>query len=422
MLDLKKICENPDYYQALLRKRSADIDLSSLVSVYHENIYVKTHLDGLRSQRNEVSKKIAAIRRAGDKDVSLEESAVGLKKEISNLEEKQKVLDVNLRALAVVLPNIPHDSVPVSYNEGDKVILRSSGREREADFELRDHLSLCTELGMLDFKTGSKIAGSQFPLYRGKGAILERAILNFLVDKVTSKGYQLIIPPLMVNERSAFTAGGLPKFKDQLYHCDKDDLFMIPTSEVPLAGLHLDDLLSADDLPEYYTACTANFRREAGAYGSKERGLIRVHQFNKVEMFKYVRPESSYEEFDKLVSDAESLVQDFELPCRVALLPTSDMAQQAAKTIDIEIHIPSQKRYYETSSCSNCEDYQARRGNMRFKDETGKIRYMHTINGSGLATSRLFASIVENNQTKEGGITIPKVLVKYTGFDYIASR
>ena len=422
MLDLKKLAEHPAEYQRLLRTRSPDIDLSPLVEVYSESIAVKQQLDELRTQRNEISQQISAVRKSGGKDTSLEERATRLKGQIAELERKSTDLETGVQAIAITLPNIPHPSVPVSYDESDKVIIRSGGNEREFDFPVTDHLTLCTNLGMLDFKTGAKLSGSQFPLYKGKGASLERALLNFLVDRVTSKGYQLVIPPLLVNERTAFTSGGLPKFRDQLYFCDKDGLFLIPTSEVPLVGMHIDDMLSVDDLPKCYTACTPNFRREAGTYGSKERGLIRVHQFNKVEMFKFVRPETSDSEFEKLVADAESLVRELELPHRTALLPTSDMAQQAAKTVDIEVHIPSQGRYYETSSCSNCGDYQARRGNIRFRDENGKIRFVHTLNGSGLATSRLFASIVENNQTPDGGIKIPEALVKYTGFDTILSE
>ncbi|MDX9754695.1 MAG: serine--tRNA ligase, partial [bacterium] len=290
------------------------------------------------------------------------------------------------------------------------------GEKREFGFTPKNHLELGKIHNLFDFERGAKITGSQFPLYWGWGADLEWALLTFMREHNRSRGYTTVIPPLLLNRESTFTSGNLPKFEDQLYKCKEDPFYLLPTSEVPMTSLYRDEILEEAQLPLYYTAQTPCFRREAGTYGSEERGLVRVHQFNKVELYKFVVPETSYEELESLVKDAEHILEELELHYRTMLLVTGDIGNQSAKTYDIEVWLPGQNSYYEVSSCSNCEDYQARRGNIRYRSkETGKPRYVHTLNGSGLATPRLLISILENNQQEDGSIVIPPVLRKYLG-------
>jgi seryl-tRNA synthetase len=297
--------------------------------------------------------------------------------------------------------------------------LREFGQKPQFSFPFKNHIELGEQLGLLDFPRAAKIAGSRFPLYRGKGALLEMALISFMMRYHTEKnGYIPIFPPFLGNPESFFAAGQLPKFADQVYFCPEDKLYLNPTAEVLLTNLHRDEILDGSQLPLKYCAYTACFRREAGTYGEEEKGLIRMHQFNKVELFKFTKPEESYQELESLVEDAEDILKELNVHYRVALLPTCDLAQQSAKTIDLEVWIPSQNRYYEVSSISNCEDFQARRGNIRFRREKGsKPEYVHTLNGSGLATSRLFVAILENNQQPDGSVLIPKPLQEYVGTD-----
>lgn len=422
MLDIKKIFERTKYFQERLRTRDQSIDLSELVLLYEQKKAKTPILDSYRRERKELSKEIGELKKDGQ-DCSHQISKVNeLKLKTRKEEDSISNLDFRITEILSTLPNIPHKSVPVSYNEEDKKVIYEGNIEGISIHRSKDHLELGKNLGILSMEKGSKISGTGFPVYIGKGAELEMAILNFLLDHARSKGYTQVILPVLVDEKTAFVAGNLPKFRDQLYRIESDNLFLIPTSEMPLASLHRDEVLDADQLPLYYACLTPNFRREAGSAGKRDKGLIRTHQFNKVELFKYVHPEKSYEEFDLLVKDVRMLVEMFGIPYRVTLLPTCDLAQQASKTIDVEIWIPSQKKFYEVSSCSNCEDYQTRRGNTKFRDSNRKLQYIHTLNGSGLATSRLFVSILENYQDADGNVAIPEVLIPYTRFEKLTAK
>jgi seryl-tRNA synthetase len=320
------------------------------------------------------------------------------------------------------LPNIPHDSVPSGAKE-EKVVLRQGGEPPAFDFPPRHHLALARDLGLLDMERGVKLAGPRFPMYTGQGARLELMLIDWMFQlHVREHGYIPILPPALANRTSFLVSGQLPKFEEDLYHCERDDLYLNPTAESLLANLHRDEILREEDLPLRYVAYTPCFRREAGTYGEAERGLIRVHQFNKVELFHYTTPERSYHDLEELVGHAEQVLQLLGLHYRVTLLTAQDLAQQSAKTIDLEVWLPAQGGYYEVSSCSNCEAYQARRGNIRFRAALGgKPRFVHTLNGSGLATSRLFAALLEQNQRQDGSVVLPPLLAELLGENVLAT-
>ncbi len=415
MLDIRIIRQNPELVEKKLQRRDPSISLSRLPELDRRWRSLLAQIEEMRREQNLGSQQIARYKQEG-KDTG--ESIVRMQelaRKIRMGKEELEKLEEEIRQIMLELPNIPHDSVPVSLNSGDKVVLREGGKKLNLNFPLLNHLEIGKELGILDFDRASKISGSQFPMYVGWGAELEWALLNYMIEvQVKEKDYQLILPPQLVNTRSMLVAGNLPKFEVQLYKCHDDNLYLIPTAEVPLTNLHRDEILREEDLPLRYAAYSSCFRREAGTYGAEERGLIRVHQFNKIELYKFVTPETSYPELEFLVQDAEDIVKRLDLPYRVTLLVTGDLAQQSAKTIDIEVWLPAQKAYYEVSSCSNCEDYQARRGNIRYRPREGRSpRYVHTLNGSGLATSRLMVAILENYQQEDGSIVIPEVLRKY---------
>ncbi len=417
MIDLKKLRENPEELEARLRKKDSSISLKDIIELDEKLRKVSTETDELKNKRNVVSKEIGLLK---GKDEERSQKIIEMKSvsdEIQKLDEKIRQIEAELQAKVCLLPNPPHDSVPVSEDENDKVIVRSFKEKPVYDFELKNHVELGTTLGMFDFERAAKISQAMFPLYRGDGARLEWALLHFLMDTLTmEKEFEIIIPPYLVNPTTAFTSGNLPKFEDQLYKCKEDELYLIPTAEVPLGSIYRDEILDESDLPVNLCAYTACFRREAGAHGREERGLIRVHQFNKVEMFKYVKPETSYDELEKLVGCAEYMLQKLGLHHRTALLVTTDIAQQSAKTYDVECWLPAQGSYYEVSSCSNCEDFQARRGQIRYRPEgSKKTQLVHTLNGSGLATSRLMVSIIETYQQPDGSVSIPEALRKYMG-------
>ena len=415
MLDIKLIRQNFQLIEEKLKRRDSSLSLSQLLELDRRWRNLLAQVEEMRRKRNLGSEEIARCKQEG-KDASRKMAELQqLAPMIRSEEEELEKLEAEIQQVLMGLPNIPHESVPVSYRSEDKVVLREGGKILKYNFPLLNHLEMGKELGLFDFDRASGISGSQFAMYVGWGAKLEWALLNFMMEvQVDEKGYQLILPPYLVNSRSMTVAGNLPKFAVQLYKCQDDDLYLIPTAEVPLTNLRQDEILREEDLPLYYAAYSACFRREAGTYGAEERGLIRVHQFNKIELYKFVIPETSYSEFELLVQDAEDIVERLDLPYRVALLTTGDLAQQSAKTIDIEVWLPAQKAYYEVSSCSNCEDYQARRGNIRYRPrEGGSLRYVHTLNGSGLATSRLMVAILENYQQADGSIIVPEVLRKY---------
>ncbi len=423
MLSLQRIRENPKEIERRLQTRDPQIKLDGLLRLDEERRSLIAQTEDLKRQRNEGSEQIGKLLRE-----KKEKEAQALKDEMKRISDRIKQLDDELQQketrisdLLARLPNVPHESVPISLNKGDKKVLREYKAKREFDFPFRSHLELGEALNILDFPRAAKIAGSRFPMYKGLGAKLEMALITFMFKyQVEKNGYTPIFPPFLGNELSFFTASQLPKFKDDVYCIEKDGLYLNPTAEVLLANLHRDEILEAEQLPLKYAAYTACFRREAGTYGEEEKGLIRMHQFNKVELFKFTKPEDSYMELEKLVEDAEAILKELDLHYRVTLLPTCDLAQQSAKTIDLEVWIPSQGRYYEVSSCSNCEDFQARRGNIRFRREkNAKPEFVHMLNGSGLATSRLFAAILETNQQKDGSIVVPEPLRDYMGADVI---
>jgi len=415
MIDIKLIRENPGEIEARLRKKDKNVDISRIVELDQELRDISMEADELKNLRNRVSKEIGQFK--GDKEAR-EEKIKEMKEvsqKIKDMDERIHEMDEELSVLLAGLPNIPHESVPVSEDEDDKEITKTHGEKPSFDFEIKNHVELGAGLGILDFERGAKVSQAMFPLFVGDGARLEWALINFMRDTLTQeKGFKLVIPPYLVNEQTAFTSGNLPKFGDQLYKCRDDDLYLIPTSEVPMTSMHRDEILEEDNLPLCYCAYTACYRREAGAHGKGERGLIRVHQFNKVEMFKFVKPETSFDELENLVGIAEEMVEKLGLHYRTALLVTTDIAQQSAKTYDIEVWLPGQGKYYEVSSCSNCTDFQARRGKIRYRPkDSKKTRLVHTLNGSGLATSRLMVSILETYQQQDGSIIIPEILRPY---------
>jgi len=419
VLDLKRIRENPKEIELQLQRRSPELSLQLIVDLDEKHRQLLVQVETLRSQQKTLSKEFGQAKSKGLDGSELMSRMTAIKEQIASLETPLRETEEELQRQLELLPNIPHASVPTSMDKKQNVEVRHWGEKRPFDFEPKNHLQLSDSLGLFDLERAAKIAGSQFPMYMGLGARLELALIQFMLDENMKKGFVPVLPPLLVNAASMFTSGNLPKFADQLYKCQDDPLYLIPTSEVPLTNIYRDEILEESQLPLYYCSFTPCFRREAGSYGAEERGLVRVHQFNKVEMYKFTTPETSYDELESLVASAEDLVRKLGLHYRTMLLVTGDIGQQSAKTYDIEVWLPGQNAYYEVSSCSNCEDYQARRGNIRYRPSgeggKGKPRFLHTLNGSGLATSRLMISLIENNQQPDGSVVIPEVLRKYLG-------
>lgn len=424
MIDIKLVRKEPEKVKELLSRRDSAYAgmVDELLAVDQERRSLISEVEKLKSKRNKLSKEIGKLFKEGKKEEglklkaeveSISERIVEIEKELSEVESKFK-------ELLLSIPNIPHPSVPVGEDEEDNVVVRYWGKKPQFDFEPSPHWDLAKSLGILDFDRATKLAGSRFVIYRRLGAKLERALINFMLDvHTTEHGYEEIIPPFLVNTKTMTGTGQLPKFKDDLYKVEKDDLWLIPTAEVPLTNIHAGEILPEKELPKYYTAYTPCFRREAGAHGRDVRGIMRLHQFNKVELVKIVHPEKSYEELERLVREAERILQLLGLHYRVVELCTGDLGFSAAKTYDIEVWIPSQNRYREISSCSNCEDFQARRAQIRFRDKKGNTNYVHTLNGSGLAVGRTVIAILEQYQQKDGSVLIPEVLRDYVKADRI---
>ncbi len=412
---MRRIRSNPEEVLARLRRRNPEISLARLLSLDEERRKLQQEIDEIRRKQNEGSERIAQLARAQrneEKEQLLAELKV-LAEKRKELEDRLSQVEAELEGELLSLPNIPHDSVPVGTKE-QKIVLRTWGELPKFDFPPQHHVALAQRLGLLDLERAAKIAGSRFPMYVGEGARLEFALLHWMLElHVREHGYTPVLPPILANRRSFLVSGQLPKFAEELYFCRDDDLYLNPTAESLLANLHNDEILEEEKLPLKYVAYTPCFRREAGSYGEEQRGLIRVHQFNKIELFWYTTPEASYQALEELVRHAERVLQLLGLHYRVTLLPASDLAFQSAKTIDLEVWLPGQGAYYEVSSCSNCEDFQARRGNVRYRPKGGgKLQYVHTLNGSGLATSRLFAAILEQNQRPDGSVVLPQVLAE----------
>ncbi|HYQ48412.1 MAG TPA: serine--tRNA ligase [Thermodesulfovibrionales bacterium] len=420
MLDARYVRDNVESVRHALKKRGYEFPLAEFLRVDERRILILKETEELRNRRNVVSEEIGKLKRQkADAALQLEQM-----KEVSDrlkeLDEKLTGLEAETRALLLSIPNIPHESVPVGRDENENVEVRKWGSLRQFDFEPLNHWDIAEPLDIVDFDRAAKISGARFALMKGEGARLERSLMNFMLDMHTAKGYREIFPPIIVNRDSMTGTGQLPKFEAELFRVADPEFYLIPTAEVPVTNIHRDEILREEDLPIYYTAYTPCFRREAGSYGKDTRGLIRQHQFNKVELVKFVKPEDSYEELEKLTGDAEGILQQLGLPYRVITLCTGDMGFSSAKTYDIEVWLPGQKRYREISSCSNFEDFQARRAGIRFKREGKKgTEFVHTLNGSGLAIGRTFVAILENYQQKDGAVIVPEVLRKYMGREKI---
>lgn len=421
MLDIKLIRENPEKINELLKRRNPDLSIDEVIAIDEERRKIQTKADELRAKRKSESQKIGLMKKNGENTDKIQEEVRVLGDEIKEFEEKQTELDAKQKDILLHIPNIPDETTPIGASDADNVEVYKWGEPRKFNFEFKAHWDLCEEKNLVDFERGVKLSQSRFTLYRGKGSRLERAIINFFLDYHTEQqGYEEILPPFMANSATMTGTGQLPKFAEDMYKCENEDLYLIPTAEVPVTNIYSGEILSEDDLPKYMTAYTPCFRREAGSAGKDTRGLIRVHQFNKVELVKLCTPETSKDEHEKLTEDAEKMLQLLELPYRREALSTGDIGFSANKCWDLEVWMPSYNAYKEISSCSNYGDYQARRANIRYKEKaTGKTRFVHTINGSGLAVGRTFAAIVENYQQADGTIIIPEVLRKYTGFDKI---
>jgi seryl-tRNA synthetase len=418
MLDIQLIRDDPDKVIAGLKRKGVEGDVYGIWELDKEWRTLLSKTDLLRHERNTVSKEISVLAKQGKDFSDIRERMKQIAEDIKTQEDRIRESETSIHDKMLWLPNLPHETAPDGLSSEDNVEVRRWGEDlRTFDFPLKDHLELGKSLDILDFPRGSKIAGSGFPLYKGFGASLERALLNFMLDtQVKERGYREVFPPFMVNRDSMIGTGQLPKLANDMYHCPVDDLFLIPTAEVPITNIHRDEILLEERLPIRYAGYTACFRREAGSYGKETRGFLRVHQFNKVELVKFVHPEKSYEELELLLQDAENILRKLEIPYRVVELCAGDLSFAAAKCYDIEVWAPGEKAWLEASSCSNFEDFQARRMNIRYRTkDTKKTNFVHTLNGSGLATSRLMVALLENYQTDEGTIAVPEVLRPYLG-------
>ena len=415
MLDLKLIRANKDLVEEKLKTKDPEANLSPIVALDERIRVIKMNVEELKASRNSLSKEIGEKKRMKQDASSVMEEVAGLGDKIAILDHELTALEHELMQKLAVLPNLPRDEIKVSSDPKDNVCIKTVGEKRHFAFPFKNHVELNERLHLFDFKRGAKISGSGWPVYRDMGARLEWALLNFMIDIHLENGFQMMMPPHCVRPDIMFGSGQLPKFEKQLFKISDEDyqLYLIPTSEVALNGLYFDEIIKEEELPKKFIAYTPCFRREAGAAGSQERGLIRMHQFNKVEMFCFTTPAQSDAVFDQMMESAEMVLQGLNIHYRNMLLVTGDMSFAAAKTIDIEVYLPGQNRYYEVSSVSNCTDYQARRSQIRYRHKEEKPELVHTLNGSGLATSRLMVALLENNQNEDGSVTLPVVLHKY---------
>lgn len=421
MLDIKLIRENPEKINELLKRRNPNLSINEVIEVDEMRRKVQFEADELRQERKNISQKIGAMKKAGEATDEIQEQTRIMGDKIKELEAKELELNEKQKELLLFIPNIPDENTPIGLSEQCNVVKKTFGEPFRASFQLKAHWDIAVEKNLVDFERGVKLAQSRFSLYRGKGAALERAIINFFLDTHTnSHGYEEIMPPVLVNSAAMQGTGQLPKFREDMYKCEEEDLFLIPTAEVPVTNIYSGEILNEEDLPKYMCAYTPCFRREAGSAGKDTRGLIRQHQFNKVELVKLTTPNTSENEHEKLTQNAEKMLEMLNLPYRRIELCTGDIGFSAKKCYDLEVWLPSYSDYKEISSCSNFGDYQARRANLKYRSkESGKAEFIHTINGSGLAVGRTFAAILENFQTENGDVIIPEVLRKYTGFEKI---
>jgi len=417
MLDLKFIRNNIDDVERMLHDRNTDLDLSKFRSIDTQRRQLLTETEGLKNKRNTCSDGIAILKKqkqdAGSQIAEMRE----VSREIKKLDAQVNKLDNQLDSILYMIPNMPHESVPPGNGEDDNPVVRTWGKRPFMTFEPQAHWTLGEKLKILDFERGAKITGARFTLYRGAGARLERALINFMLDEHTShQGYTEVLPPFIVNKTTMTGTGQLPKFADDLFKLEGLDYYLIPTAEVPVTNIYQNEILETHELPVYFTAYTPCFRKEAGSYGKDTRGLIRQHQFNKVELVKFAAPENSYDELEKLLANAENILQKLNIHYQVVNLCIGDLGFSASKTYDIEVWLPGQGVFREISSCSNFEDFQARRANIRYRPkEGGKTRFVHTLNGSALAVGRTLVAILENYQQEDGSVVIPEVLRPYMG-------
>lgn len=413
MLDIKLMRKEPERVAQAVGRRGKEIDMQPFLTADEKHREVIAQIEELQSQRNAKSKEVGQRKRNGESADDLMAEVSAINEKIKILDESKDALEKEVRDFVVSIPNMPADDIP-DGGEDDYRVERVWGEPRKFDFEPKAHWDLGVDLDILDFDRAAKVTGSRFTFYKGLAARLERAIISFMIDMHTDKhGYTELIPPYMTNSASDFGTGQLPKFAEDMFHLENTDYYLIPTAEVPVTNYHRDEILSEKDLPVKYCAFSPCFRSEAGSAGRDTRGIIRQHQFHKVEMVKLAHPDHSWEELESLTQNAEDILQALELPYRVICLSAGDIGFSSAKTYDLEVWLPSYGKYREISSCSNFLDFQSRRANLRFRDADGKVRFVHTLNGSGLAVGRTLAAILENYQNEDGSVTIPKALVPY---------
>ena len=424
MLDIRFIRDNRDTVESMLKHRGYDSDLQNILTLDQERREAIQEVESLKHERKVVSDQIAQMKKNGEDASPIISRMRQVSKRIKELDGKLGEAEEEIQRMLLLIPNVPHESVPVGKDENDNPVVKRWGEISQFPFAPKPHWELGEKLGILDFERAAKMTGARFTLYWGLGAQLERALINFMLDLHTTKhGYVEVLPPFVVNSSAMMGTGQLPKFKEDLFKLEDWDYYLVPTAEVPVTNIFMNEILEEEDLPLYYTAYTPCFRSEAGSYGKDTRGLIRQHQFNKVEMVKFTTPEQSYDELESLLLDAEEVLQKLELPYRVVTLCTGDLGFSAAKTYDIEVWIPGQQAFREISSCSNFGDFQARRANIRYRPKgKKKISYPYTLNGSGLAVGRTLVAIIENWQQEDGSVVIPPALRTYMGGVDIITR
>ncbi|MFZ5627392.1 MAG: serine--tRNA ligase [Bacillota bacterium] len=417
MLDIKFIRQNPEIVEQALKNRGAAVSLQEFLQLDEQRRKLLVEVERLKNQRNTTSEEIGRLKKQGQDATELMAAMKEVGNRIKELDEQVAQIEARLEEIVLTIPNVPHSSVPVGADSNDNPVVRRWGEPRQFDFEPKPHWEIGEALGILDFERGGKVTGTRFTFLKGAGARLERALINFMLDLHTREhGYVEVFPPFLANSKSMTGTGQLPKFAEDMFAVSGTDYYLIPTAEVPVTNLYREEILDGSQLPIYHCAYSACFRAEAGAHGRDTRGLIRQHQFNKVELVKFTRPEDSYEELEKLVNNAERVLQLLGLPYQVVVLCTGDLGFSSAKTYDLEVWLPSYNTYREISSCSNFEDFQARRAGIRFRrDAKAKPEYVHTLNGSGLAVGRTLAAILENYQQEDGSVVVPEVLRPYMG-------
>ncbi len=415
MLDIKLIRDNPDLVRAGLKTRHSPVDVSAVLELDERRRAAITEVDRLKAARNEISKKIGELKKAGQDTAEIQRQTREMGEKISALDAQVRAIEEEQRKLVLAIPNLPHESVPAGEDALDNVVVREWGHKKTFDFQPKDHVALGEALGLFDFERAARMSGAGFPLFIGLGARLERALIQFMLDlHVAKHGYTEIAPPYVVTTATMTGTGQLPKMAEDMYHAEVDDLWLIPTAEVPVTNIHREEIIRAP-LPLKYVAHTPCFRREAGSAGKETRGLIRVHQFDKVELVKFVPPATSYDELEQLVRDATDVLEALGLTYRVLQLCSGDMSFAAAKCYDLELWAPGFNGWLEVSSCSNFEAFQARRAGIRWKNAEGKTEFVHTLNGSGVALSRLYVAILENGQQADGSVVLPEALRPYLG-------